>query len=231
MHYLSLNKKSSQPYYQQIEDSIENAIRLGTLKHGDRLATVNEVAQFFSISIMAPRQAYENLERKGHATSYKGKGTFVNARPKLVVPLEEFYKFEHFLKDKNWGLKSYITLFNQDREVTELMVHTHLNDYPISFHKIQFFIPVDETRLRLHQGNVFDLNFINTLTPMDVVTLETDFLAKSASSLDAHILRVKPHDPLIRLSSTFKSNDGTLMGTSDGLYPSAYVHFETWSSS
>jgi len=54
MHYLSLNKKSSQPYYLQIEESIDGAIQSGILKHGDKLATVNEIAQFFEISIMAP---------------------------------------------------------------------------------------------------------------------------------------------------------------------------------
>jgi DNA-binding transcriptional regulator YhcF (GntR family) len=44
MHYLSLNKKSSQPYYLQIEESIETAIQSGILKHGDKLATVSEIA-------------------------------------------------------------------------------------------------------------------------------------------------------------------------------------------
>lgn len=227
MHYLSLNKKSSQPYYQQIEESIESAIRSGILTHGDRLATVNEVAQYFGVSIMAPRKAYELLERKKKVTSIKGKGTFVNARPQLVIPLEDYYKIEHFLPNKNWSLRSYITFLDQDREVTEILVHTHLNDYPISFHRFLFHVPVDHTRLKLHQGNVFDLNFINTITPMDVAVLETDFLAKSASPIDAQVLQIELGDPLIRMTALLRSADGTLIGDSDTLYPSAFVHFES----
>lgn len=227
MHYLSLNKKSSQPYYQQIEDSIESAIRSGILKHGDRLATVNEVAHYFGVSIMAPRKAYERLEGKKKVISIKGKGTFVNARPQLVIPLDDYYKIEHFLPNKNWTLRSYITFFDQDREVTEILVHTHLNDYPISFHRYQFNVPVDQSRIQLHRGDVFDLNFINTITPIDVAYLETDFLAKSASPIDARILQIDLGDPLIRLTSLLKSADGKLMGESDALYPSAYVHFES----
>jgi DNA-binding GntR family transcriptional regulator len=136
MHYLSLNKKSSQPYYLQIEESIDVAIESGVLKHGDKLATVNEIAQFFEISIMAPRKAYELLEVKKKVNSIKGKGTYVNARPHLSIPLENFYKLEHFLPHKGWTLKSYITFISQEREVTELLVHNHLNHYPISFHFI-----------------------------------------------------------------------------------------------
>ena len=227
MHYLSLNKKSSQPYYQQIEDSIENAIRLGTLKHGDRLATVNEVAQFFNVSIMAPRQAYENLERKGHVTSFKGKGTFVNARPVVTIPLDNFYQKKYFLPDKDWVLKSYISYFNQDREITELYVQTHLNDYPVSYHEYQFVIPIDETRLKMHQGNVIDYNFLDTITPVDIKTLETDFLAKSASHIDAQILKVNFKDPLIRLHTHMFASDHTLIGEVDTYYPSDYVRFNS----
>lgn len=227
MHYLSLNKKSSQPYYQQIEESIENAIRSGVLKHGDRLATVNEVAQFFSVSIMAPRKAYELLERKKCVTSIKGKGTFVNARPKLVIPLDTFYKIEHFLPNKDWLLKSYISFMDQEREATEIIVQTHLNDYPVSYHTYIFYVPVDEMRLKLHRNNVIDLNYINTITPIDIATMETDFLAKSASPIEAQVLKVDLGDPLIRLSSRVFGEDGTLIYESENYYPSAYVHFES----
>jgi len=227
MHYLSLNKKSSQPYYLQIEESIAAAIQSGILKHGDKLATVSEIAQFFDVSIMAPRKAYELLELKKKVTSIKGKGTYVNARPHLSIPLDDFYKHEHFLPSKDGHLKSYITFMAQEREVTELLVHTHLNHYPISFHKYQFYLPVDETRLQLHQGSVFDLNFINTITPIDVASLETDFLAKTASAIDAQILQIHVGDPLIRLTSLLKSAEGILIGESDSIYPSEFIHFES----
>ena len=227
MHYLSLNKKSSQPYYQQIEQSIEMAIYQGLLKHGDRLATVSEVAQFFNVSVMAPRKAYELLEQKNRVTSIKGKGTFVNARPTVVIPLDTFYKTEHLLPDKNWQLKSYISYIDQERETTEVHVHTHLNDYPVSYHVYQFSVPVDQTRLKMHQGNVIDLNFVNTIAPIDVTTLETDFLAKSASPIDAQILHIEPGDPIIRLTTKMYGPNHEFIGESDNYFPSDYVHFES----
>lgn len=227
MHYLSLNKKSSQPYYQQIEHSIETAIYQGILNHGDRLATVSEVAQFFNVSVMAPRRAYELLEQKKHVTSIKGKGTFVNARPVIQIPLDTFYRMEHLLPNKNWILKSYISYMDQDREITEFYVQTHLNDYPVSYHEFQFVIPVDETRLKMHQGNVIDISFLNTIMPIDIATLETDFLAKSASPIDAQILQVNPSDPLIRLTTKMYGANQEIIGEADSYYPSDYVHFQS----
>lgn len=227
MHYLSLNKKSSQPYYQQIEESIESAIKNRVINHNDRLATVAEVAEFFDVSIMAPRKAYDLLEAKGIVYSVKGRGTFVNARPLLVIPLESFYRAEHFVPDKNWQLKSYISYFDQIREATELLVQTHLNDYPVSYHTYQFVVPVDEVRLKSHRNNVFDLHFIHTLIQDDVATMETDFIAKSATPLEARILQIENKDPIIRLSSKSYSATGELLYTSENYYPSAYVHFES----
>lgn len=227
MFYLSLNKKSSQPYYSQIQESIEKAIRSGMLKDNDKLATVSEIATFFDVSVMAPRRAYDELETKNMVYRVKGKGTFVKARPKLMIPLNDFYNTKHFLPNKEWSLKSFITYLSQNRDELELKVQTHLNGYPISYHTYLFYVPVDEMKLKLHNGNVFDHDYIESIIPLDIDHLETDFLAKSASPIDAQILNVNNQDPLIRLSSQAYAKDKTHLFSVENYYPSQFVNFES----
>lgn len=227
MFYLSLNKKSSQPYYLQIEESIERAIHRGMLKDNDRLATVSEIATFFDVSVMAPRKAYDELEAKNLIYRVKGKGSFVKARPKVIIPLEDFFNTKHFLPTKESTLKSYISYMSQSRNELEIKVQTHLNTYPISHHTFTFFVPLDEARLNLHNGNVFDYEYVETLLPVDIDYLETDFLAKSASPIDAQILSIENKDPLIRLSTRAFSKDQTLLFKVENYYPSAFVNFES----
>jgi DNA-binding GntR family transcriptional regulator len=227
MFYLSLNKKSSKPYYLQIQESIERAIQSGMLKDNDRLATVLEVASFFDVSVMAPRKAYDELENKGLVYRVKGKGTFIKSRPKLVIPLQSFYDTKYFLKDQDWTIKSYISYIHQQRDELEMKVQTHLNGYPISHHEYRFYVPLDEEKLNWHQGNVIDYIYIESLIAFDIDYFETDFLAKSATAIDAQILNIPIHDPLIRLSSKAFAKDKTLLFTVENYYPSAFIHFES----
>jgi GntR family transcriptional repressor for pyruvate dehydrogenase complex len=63
--------------YEQIVHQIEDSICKGTLKPGDQLPAEPELAQQFSVSRTAVREAIKVLREKGLVEPYSGKGTFV----------------------------------------------------------------------------------------------------------------------------------------------------------
>jgi GntR family transcriptional regulator len=65
------------PYYMQIKDKIIEDINNGTLKHGDKLPSERELAEFFKISRMTARHAISVLEKEGFVERKERVGTFV----------------------------------------------------------------------------------------------------------------------------------------------------------
>ena len=63
--------------YEQIVHQIEDSICKGILKPGDQLPAEPELAQQFSVSRTAVREAIKVLREKGLAEPYSGRGTFV----------------------------------------------------------------------------------------------------------------------------------------------------------
>lgn len=75
--YIKVNKYSSVPLYDQIRSSLEEAIKGGKLKAGDKLPTEEEVCKYFAISRPVVRQAYSELIKAGLIVRERGRGTFV----------------------------------------------------------------------------------------------------------------------------------------------------------
>jgi GntR family transcriptional repressor for pyruvate dehydrogenase complex len=63
--------------YEQIVDQIEALILNGKLKPGDKLPSETELAEQFSVSRTAVREAMKALIHKGLISAHSGRGTFV----------------------------------------------------------------------------------------------------------------------------------------------------------
>lgn len=74
------------PAYRQIIDQVLGAIAAGTLKGGDQLPTVRQLAVDLSINPNTVVRAYRELEIRGILTTQQGIGTFVTTTP---VPVDE----------------------------------------------------------------------------------------------------------------------------------------------
>ena len=71
--------------YQQIVDQIEGRIVAGELKVGDQLPSERELAEQFTVSRIAVREAVKALQEKGLVEIRPGRGTFiVNGMPDKV---------------------------------------------------------------------------------------------------------------------------------------------------
>lgn len=73
----SLSRSSPEPLYRQLAQHIEDAIRSGRLKHGDRLDSESLLISRFAVSRITVRQAIDELVRKQIVIRKQGKGTFV----------------------------------------------------------------------------------------------------------------------------------------------------------
>jgi GntR family transcriptional regulator len=74
-----LSRSSPEPLYRQLADHLENEIRGGRLKPGDRLESEGLLTQRFRVSRITLRQAVADLVRKQLLVRKQGKGTFVTA--------------------------------------------------------------------------------------------------------------------------------------------------------
>jgi GntR family transcriptional regulator len=72
-----LDPGSGVPTYLQLVQQVEQALRLGYLKQGDRLPTVKDTVAFLAINPNTVLKAYRELEHRGLAGGRPGQGTFV----------------------------------------------------------------------------------------------------------------------------------------------------------
>ncbi|MFI5124708.1 MAG: GntR family transcriptional regulator, partial [Chitinophagales bacterium] len=73
-----INSERKTPKYLQIIDSINNSIKTGKLKKGDRLLSINELSNEFLLSRDTVQKAYDLLEKKGVILPVRGKGFYIN---------------------------------------------------------------------------------------------------------------------------------------------------------
>ncbi len=77
---------SGVPPYLQIVTQVEQALRMGILRPGDRLPTVKEAVTDTAVNPNTVLKAYRELEHAGLVEGRQGVGTFVLARPSGPPP-------------------------------------------------------------------------------------------------------------------------------------------------
>ncbi|GAA3116626.1 GntR family transcriptional regulator [Streptosporangium carneum] len=72
-----LDHRSGVATYLQLVHQVKQALRLGTLRPGDKLPTAREVVDALAINPNTVLKAYRELEREGLVAGRPGLGTFV----------------------------------------------------------------------------------------------------------------------------------------------------------
>ncbi|MBO9618569.1 MAG: GntR family transcriptional regulator [Niabella sp.] len=80
LKYIELDLLSATPKYQQLAQSIINAIESGELEKDATLPSINELSYEFEISRDTAEKAYKHLKRMGVLGSVPGKGYYVKTR-------------------------------------------------------------------------------------------------------------------------------------------------------
>lgn len=77
---LRLDLNSGVPVYRQIIDQVTGGIAAGSLKPGDQLPTVRQLAVDLSINPNTVIRAYRELEIRGVLETQQGTGTFIGSQ-------------------------------------------------------------------------------------------------------------------------------------------------------
>lgn len=72
-----ISNSSVEPIYEQIVNQFKKMIITQTLRKGEQLPSIRNLARDLQISVITTKRAYEELEREGFIETVGGKGTFV----------------------------------------------------------------------------------------------------------------------------------------------------------
>ncbi len=78
---IHLDFRSGEPIYLQIVRQIEEMVRQGSLKQGDQLPTVRELATDLRINFSTVARAYNILDEERLISTQRGRGTYIWEEP------------------------------------------------------------------------------------------------------------------------------------------------------
>ena len=182
MNYIYLNKELRMPLYKQIHQSIRNAILNGELENNAALPYEEEIAEFYNVSRIAVRMAYEALANEGLIVRIKRRGTFVSKRPILTYDDHEIAYLKRMLESRGY-------LYSQRNLLVET-IQVDNNQYP------DVFKSYGKAVLRITQSiqiNHMPFALVEYFIPQSVNLYQTETIINSDDSLLAidKILQLK----------------------------------------
>lgn len=102
----SLDSRSREPIYVQLEKAVVKCINLGVFEADSPLPSVRALATQLSINPNTVSKAYKNLEQHGVIYTVAGKGVFVNKTDLSAIRIEAEKALKTAVKDaKNAGME------------------------------------------------------------------------------------------------------------------------------
>lgn len=92
-----ISNSSGKPIYEQITSQVKNLIIMGSLKEGEALPSMRQLARDLHISVITTKRAYEDLERDGFIETVMGKGSFVARRNHEIIREEQLKQVEQHI--------------------------------------------------------------------------------------------------------------------------------------
>ena len=93
-----ISNSSNTPIYEQIKEQIKNKIVSNELKTGDLLPSIRNLAKDLRISVITPKNAYEELEKEGYVETIPSKGTYVASKNIEIIKEEQMKKVENLIE-------------------------------------------------------------------------------------------------------------------------------------
>ncbi|WP_066891048.1 GntR family transcriptional regulator [Clostridium nigeriense] len=94
-----ISNSSKLPIYEQIVNSIKEAIISGDLEPNEKLPSIRSLAKDLNISVITTKRAYDELESQGFIETVGGKGCYVSYYNKELVYEEKLKEIEEKLED------------------------------------------------------------------------------------------------------------------------------------
>ena len=116
--YIHLSKEDVRPLYQQIADQIKSQIMDGTLRAGEELPSIRQLARELLTSVITVKRAYDELEKEGYIYTKQGLGTFVASLSDKELDSIRYAKAEEILKE---ALRKWRDLGLEDEEISKML--------------------------------------------------------------------------------------------------------------
>ncbi len=87
--HFQMNPSSGVPVYRQIMDQVKYYIASGTLRYGDQIPSIRELARSLAVNPTTIIKAYSELEHEGVIEMRHGKGAFVADSGRPLSPARQ----------------------------------------------------------------------------------------------------------------------------------------------
>lgn len=118
---IMIDRTNPIPMYLQVKNELEQMIKSGELKSGDRIFSESELCDMYSISRITAKKSLDDLVTDGYVYRIQGRGSFVKG-PKIDHRLTNFYSFTEEVKARGMTPSSVILnaeIITPDDEVKE----------------------------------------------------------------------------------------------------------------
>lgn len=237
MNYIYLNKELRMPLYKQIHQSIRNAIMSGELENNAPLPFEVEIAEFYNVSRIAVRMAYEALANEGLIVRIKRRGTFVSKRPILIFKDQDIVRIKHLIETLGYNYSQrnlLIERINSDNaqfpvilkpirdealRITQLIQLDHM-----PFALVEYFIPHDvnlyQSETILHSDDTFLA--IDKVLQLKLTKAEVIYRGERVRDIYAKSLGIEPSSSVIHYTICYKDESGAIQ-----LYSSIVINGKT----
>lgn len=93
-----ITNSSGLPIFEQIENSIKEAIFSNELKEGEMLPSVRILANELKISFLTVKRAYDELEKAGFIKTVQGKGSYVTPKNLDLIKEEKLKEIQNYIE-------------------------------------------------------------------------------------------------------------------------------------
>ncbi len=121
---MNIEIESQVPKYLQVVNAINDAIRRGSLKKGQKILSINELSEEYFVSRVTVERAYNVLREKGTIIPIKGKGFYIND-VNIDTPVKVLLLFNKISNYKKQIYQSFIEKLGAIA-VVDLKIH-HFN--------------------------------------------------------------------------------------------------------
>lgn len=237
MNYIYLNKELRMPLYKQIHQSIRNAILSGELENNAPLPFEEEIAEFYNVSRIAVRMAYEALSNEGLIVRIKRRGTFVSKRPILVFKDQDIVRIKQLIEGLGYNYSQRNLLIerinsdnaqfpevlknirNEALRITQLIQLDHM-----PFALVEFFIPHEvnlyQSETILHSDDTFLA--IDKVLQLKLKKAEVIYRGERVRDIYAKSLGIEPSSSIIHYTICYKDEKNEIQ-----LYSSVVINGKT----
>ena len=219
---IKIDDKSGIPKYKQIIVSIFHAIENGNILKGDKIPSINEIANQFALSRDTVMSAFNELKVRGIIDSTPGKGYYIKSteidrEQSVFLLFDELNSFKEVLynsfMDSINGKASVDIYFHYfSKKMFQNLIRENIGKYTTYIIMPVYFSGIKPTIQLIHNANVYILDQLNPEIANDYPAIYQNFQSDIFRALETGIQRLVQYNNLIMVYPGGKEPAGMLEG-------------------